>query len=61
MKLTVTFEEILNSNLCGAWDRFCEDTGLNPWFLNEGLGSGDEKVEITKDQAIRYGLIGAKE
>lgn len=53
MNIIVSLREILHN---GDWDLYCKDTGLNPWCINEGA-DGDEKVELTVDQAHKYRLI----
>lgn len=38
----------------GLWNRFCDDTGMNPWALNEGLLDRDLELEwnvIKKSEA----------
>ena len=54
MKIVVTYREIIDK---GCWDEFCDDRGLNPWFINEGLGSSDEKVSLTTEEAKKYRLL----
>lgn len=41
----------------GVWDQYCEEVGLNPWCINEGLMNSNETVELTKEQAIKYGFL----
>ena len=55
MEITLTFSEALHS--CNDWDEFCDDLGLNPWCLNEGLASDDDTITITKEQAVNHGII----
>ena len=54
VKIVVTYREIIDK---GCWDEFCEEHGLNPWFINEGLGSSDEEVSLTPEEAKKYGLL----
>ena len=60
MKITVTAREVLDSRLVGAWDKFCDMTGLNYYALNDGIDSKAE-FEITLEQARQLGLIDTKE
>lgn len=43
--------------MCNDWDKLCDDLGLNPWLLNEGLALGEDKHPITISQATRHGLL----
>jgi len=54
MKIVVTFAEILNK---GKWDEFCEDKGINPWCLNEGLATRDEEVTLSEIESKKYNFI----
>lgn len=58
MKIVVTLGE-LNDHL--AWDEFCAEAGLSPWCMNEGLADSSEEIELTEDQARRFGLLPRKE
>lgn len=60
VKITCTFQDILDAPLLGAWDRFCEKYGYNPYMINEGLATGDEEVTITIEDARLYGLYNWK-
>ena len=51
--IIVTLSEISNR---WDWDKYCEITGTNPWCLNEGLATGDERVELTTEQAYKIGI-----
>ena len=53
MKILTTYREISNR---GNWEALCKDKGLNPWCMNEGA-SGDETVELTPEEAYRFGLL----
>ena len=54
MTITVTAEEILDG---GNWEDFCDDRGINPWAINEGLMDYDEKFTFTEEEAKKYGLL----
>lgn len=58
MKIKITLGE-MNDRL--IWEEYCAEAGLNPWCLNEGLADADEEVELTEDQARRFGLLPQKE
>lgn len=53
MIIVVSFEELLDS---GHWEDFCEDKGYNVYMVNEGCPE-TETVNISKEEAIKYGLI----
>jgi hypothetical protein len=36
---------------CNDWDDFCEDTGLNPWLLNEGI------ADSVDTHPVKIGLL----
>ena len=54
MKIVVTASEMINE---GNWDSYCEDKGINPWAVNEGLMDSDEEITLTVDEAEKYGLL----
>jgi len=43
---------------CNDWDALCDDLGLNPWLLNEGLAMAEDTHPITIGQAKKHGLFG---
>ena len=53
MKITLTLQEIMNR---GKWDAYCALMGLNPWFVNEGLGSMTDEVTLTYEQLSFLGM-----
>jgi len=56
MKLKITFNEL--HNRCGdVWDELCDELGLNPWLLNEGLADGEDTIMIEEEVAKKYGVI----
>ncbi len=57
MKVTVTPKELFDHPLIGMWDRVCDEVGLNPWAVNEGLMDSDEEITLTHEQAQRVGLL----
>lgn len=58
MKIIVTLGE-LNDRL--IWEEFCAEEGLNPWCMNEGLADASVEVELTEDQARRFGLLPSED
>lgn len=54
MKIVVTLGNLVEK---GCWEQYCEEKGWDPWCINEGRAYTDEEVTLTKEQAIRYGLI----
>jgi len=54
MTITVTAREILDK---GVWDEFCEEFGINPWAMNEGLMDSSEEFTLTEEQARKYRFI----
>ncbi len=55
MKIKVTIREMLEK--CNDFDGWCRKVGLNPWCINEGLATGDEKYKLTVKQAKKYGML----
>lgn len=51
----VTFQQIVDGP--GMSDEFCEAAGLNPWCLNEGRASLEDKTDIPWHVARDYGLL----
>lgn len=41
----------------GAWENYCEYSGLNIWALNEGLADDEEIVTLPVSLAMQWGLI----
>ena len=33
----------------GLWEEYCEDQGINPWIVKEGLMKSDHKITWIKD------------
>lgn len=54
MKILVTAREILDN---GAWQKFCDDRGINEWAINEGLMEADEQFSLTEEEAKKYGFL----
>jgi len=56
MIILATYNDIIEA---GSWEQFCEDTGVNPYCVNEGAKSSTT-VELTIKQAEAYELIELK-
>ena len=53
-KISFTFEYIMKR--CHSWDDFCQDAGLNPFFLNEGLGQSSDNFFETISFFKKHGV-----
>lgn len=42
---------------CCDWYALCDDVGLNPWLMSEGIADGDDTHQITIAQAKKHGLL----
>lgn len=58
MKIIVTARMILER---GCWDEFCDEFGINPWALNEGLMESSEEFTLTEEQARKYGFLKSRD
>lgn len=56
-RLTVTVEELTKA---GAWDRFIELRGLNPWCKKDGQVRNGEEFTLTLAEAQKLGLVGGE-
>ena len=54
MKVIVKIEDLIDN---GLWDIYCDNAGINPYAINEGLCNPDDTIEIEKDTAITLGII----
>lgn len=55
MKVTVTIGELFDR--AGDVDSACEELGLNPWCLNEGLADSSDEISLTEEQARKFGFL----
>jgi len=55
MKLSISLNEMLE--LAKDFDALCDDIGINPYCMAEGLATGYEIQEIDIDVAKRHGLL----
>ena len=39
------------------FNELCNELGLNPWCMNEGLATGDEVYTLSEETAKRHGLL----
>lgn len=53
--IIVTARQILQKT--GAWDKFCDMKGLNPWCVNEGRMDSGEEFRLTKSEAKELGFL----
>lgn len=53
-KIIMTVEEITEA---GAWDRFTEMRGMNPWCKKDGQVRDDEEFTLTIAEAKKLGLL----
>lgn len=42
---------------CSDWDKFCEETGLNPWLLNEGIADSEDTHHVKIGILRKYGIL----
>lgn len=54
MKILVTAEELIDE---GVWEEFCENKGINPYAVKEGLMNSDEEFSLTEKEARDLGII----
>ena len=59
MKITLTIQEAFDK--CYDIDDLCNDIGLNPWCINEGLAYSSDEISIDIEVAIKHGLLTNKE
>lgn len=53
MEITLTLSEVME--FCYDWETFCRDMGWSVWACSEG--GGDVTISLTKEQAIKYGIL----
>jgi len=53
MKIIITLNKLLDR--CNDWMLVCEELGHSEWCCNEG--GGHIEVELTEEQAKKYGVI----
>jgi len=56
MTINITASEILDKGV-DTWDSFCDDRGINPWVMNEGLMDSDEVFTFNEEEAQKYGFL----
>lgn len=57
MKIEVRLVEVLRAPWINAWKHMCEKYKVNEWCLNEGLADDDSTIEISLEDAERYGIV----
>ena len=50
MYVKITYGDIMDA---GMWDLYCEESGTNPWALNEGLASLDDEADNVPKNVLR--------
>lgn len=45
------------SDRVSDWNAFCDDTGLNPWCMNEGLVSSETKIPFEISVLKKHGIL----
>ena len=58
IKIEVTFQQVMESSLLGAWEDMCKKYGIDEWCISDGRAKDDDTVEITLQDAESYGIIG---
>jgi hypothetical protein len=42
---------------CNDWDDFCNDTGLNPWLMNEGIAVSTDTHPVEIGILRKHGIL----
>ena len=53
MEVVLTLQELMDRY---DWGHACDVLGIDPWCINEGTATGDERVQITEEQARKIGI-----
>jgi len=56
-KILVTFGDIFDAPLLGAWKLMCDKYGVNEWCMNEGTADRDDTILISLKDAEEWGVI----
>lgn len=54
MKIVTTPGELMDRL---RWEQACDQLGINPWAVAEGMMNRDEEVTLSEEQAIEIGLL----
>lgn len=57
IKIEVRLVEVLRAPRISAQEHMCEKYGVNEWCLNEGLTDDESTIEISLEDAERYGIV----
>lgn len=57
IKVTVKLIDVLHAPLINAWKIMCVKYGVNEWCLNEGISDDNSTIEISLEDAERYGIV----
>ena len=56
VKVTVTLGDVLHAPCVNAWETMCDKYGINEWCLNEGRADSDDTIEVSLEDAERWGI-----
>ena len=57
IKVAVKLGDVLHAPYWKAWEQLCEKYGIGEWCLNEGGADSEDTVEVSLEDAERWGLI----
>lgn len=57
IKVTIKLGDVLDAPLLGAWEQMCDKYDINEWCLNEGNANSDDTINVSLEDAIRWGLV----
>ena len=55
--IEVRLVEVLRAPWIGAWEHMCKKYGVNEWCINEGLADDESTIDISLQDAERYGIV----
>ena len=58
VKIVVTARELLDES---NWADFCDDRGIDPYAIKEGLIDDDDEFTLSLKEAKKYGLVGFRQ
>jgi len=57
IKVTVKLRDVLDAPNINAWEQMCEKYGISEWCLKEGRADSDDTIEVSLEDAERWGLV----
>ena len=54
MIVSIKLKDIVNTD---KWDKFCKMFSISKYAVSQGLLDGEEEFTMTKEQAVKLGLI----